>query len=365
MTREHTEHGSSDRSNVAESQRRPDRRRAAPMLLQIQRLAGNRAAQELVEQRGPAIQRLLSSPRFTNDPVLVSVEAGTRTLQEGDSGPPVRKVQHAIHDSGIRFAGHGTDGEYGQETTRRVGRFQSRQGVAGDTTGEVGAGTMQALDAMFPQVGRPATAGDPYSFSEMLAVLCPWNEALVRDIQGNIRVTMVDTLEWADERFDGSSWVADPTPGDAETAGTQITIATDGRTNEDVARALYHEYQHARSPYAYRTRSWEAEEERAFEMETFWAIDRGLTPDPTLTTTDPNTGELDIDPSGVQNTVQSYPGIGGPAPGEVIGKVGATRVRVRLPDGRVTVRAAVNDDTVPGPRVTTNPRRIPQADWTC
>jgi peptidoglycan hydrolase-like protein with peptidoglycan-binding domain len=338
-------------------------------VLPLQRSTGGtavqRAVQRLLGQPDSVIQRALSSPRFKDDPTLVDVEAGTRTLSPGDSGPPVRKIQHGIHDAGIRFAGHGTDGEYGDETTRRVRRFQSRERVTGDPTGEVGSGTMQALDALFPQVGRPATAGDPYSFAAMLQVLCPWNEAMVQDIRRHVRVTTVDTLEWADERFDGASWVADPTPGDAEAAGNRVTVATAGRTNEEVARTIYHEYQHVRSPFAYRTKSWAAEEQRAFEMETFWSIDRGLTADPSLTTTDPNTGEVAIDPTGVQDTVASYPGIGGPRPGEVLAKVGADRVRVRLPDGRVTVRRAVDGDTVPGRRVITNPQRIPQADWTC
>jgi peptidoglycan hydrolase-like protein with peptidoglycan-binding domain len=343
-----------DRRSRRETSHARPQRGIEPPLLRLQRLAGNQA-----------VQRALSSPRFRDDATLIDVDAGNRTLTEGDSGPPVRKVQHAIHDAGIRFTGHGTDGQYGDETTRRVRRFQSRERVPGDPTGEVGSGTIQALDALFPQIGRPATAGDPYSFAQMLQILCPWNEAMVQDIQRHVRVTTVDTLEWADERFDGSSWVADPTPGDAETAGTRVTVAIGGRTNEEVARAVYHEYQHVRSPYAYRTKSWEAEEQRAFEMETFWAIDRGLTPDPSLTTTDPNTGEVEIDPTGVQDTVTSYPGIGGPGPGEVVAKVGTDRVSVRLPDGRITVRAAVDGDTVPGPRVITDPQRIPQADWTC
>jgi hypothetical protein len=153
--------------------------------------------------------------------------------------------------------------------------------------------------------------------------------------------------------------------GAGETAGTNITIATDD-TNENVAKALYHEYQHARAPYAYRTRGWEEEETRAFEMETYWAIDRGITPDPGLTTTDPTTGEVSIDPAGVDATVAGYPGLGGPAPGEVIARVGASRVRVRMPDGRVTVRVAVLGDTVPGPRTITPPRTVVSArDWAC
>lgn len=174
---------------------------------------------------------------------------------------------------------------------------------------------------------------------------------------------MVGGLHWADERFDGSSWVADPMNGAGETAVTSIIIATND-TNEAVAKTLYHEYQHARAPFAYRSRGWGDEEQRVFELKTYWAIARGMTPDPGLTTTDPSTGAVEIDPAGVSSTVGSYPGVGGPSPGEVIARVGANQVRVRLPSGQVTTRAAQTGDTVPGPRVITPPRHVvPPADW--
>jgi hypothetical protein len=73
-------------------------------------------------------------------------------------------------------------------------------------------------------------------------------------------------------------------------------------------------------------------------METYWAIDRGITPDPTLTTTNPVTGEVEVDTTGIESTVESYPGLDSANPGEVIGKVGTNKVRVRMPDGRITVR---------------------------
>ncbi len=333
-------------------------------LLTLQKLAGNRATSTVVEGDGAVIQRALSSPRFDNDPVLADVDAGTRVLEEGDSGEHVRKVQHAIHDYGIRFALYGSDGKYGTETARRVRQFQSQERVAGGPDGDVGTDTIHALDVLFPAVALPTTAGDPYTFTDTLQILCQWNEAMVKDLR-NLHVTMVDTLEWPDERFDGSGWVANPMQGAGETAGTRITIATDGNTNEDVAKTLYHEYQHARAPFAYRSKSWADEEQRVFEMETFWAIDRGLTPDPGLTTTDPNTGEVEIDPGGVKKTVESYPGLDAAQPGEVFQKVRASDVRVRLPDGRVIVRPAVSGDTIPRPRQVTNPRRILPADWRC
>ncbi|AEE44574.1 peptidoglycan-binding domain-containing protein [Cellulomonas fimi] len=348
----------------------PAERRASPpaALLALQATAGNRAVAGLLgAARSPradavALQRALTSPRFASDTVLQDVEAGRATLARGATGDPVRKVQHAVHDAGVLFRTFGVDGIFEAETARRVRQYQQRESVGGDTAGAVGAHTIRSLDARFPAMALPSTAGDPYTFAGMKAVLAQWNSAMLADLQ-NLRVEMVAGLSWADEQFDGTGWVPHPMPGAGETAGTSITIAT-GDTNENVAKSLYHEYQHARQPRAYQTRSWEAEETRVFEMETYWAIDRGLAADPGLTTTDPTTGAVSIDPSGVGATVGSYPGVGGPAVGEVIAKVGATRVRVRMPNGSITVRNAVAGDTVPGPRTITPPRHVvAAAEW--
>lgn len=315
---------------------------------------------------GPQVQLAedLTSPRFASDSTLQDINDGSGTLKEGDEGASVRKVQHAIHDAGVLFLGHGTDGKFGPETTRRVSRFQRRNGISSDPTGEVGAATIGKLDELFPAMALPSTAGDPYTFDGMKAILCQWNSAMIQDLQ-NLRVIMVASLEWADEEFDGTGWVEKPMSGAGETEGHTIRIATDD-TNENVAKTLYHEYQHARSPYAYRTRDWADEESRVYEMETYWAIARGLTPDPGLTTTDPDTGEVEVDESGVTAQVESYPGLDAANPGEVEAKVGTNRVRVRMPDGSVRVRNAVAGDSVPGPRRTTSPRhRVRDAEWCC
>jgi peptidoglycan hydrolase-like protein with peptidoglycan-binding domain len=310
------------------------------------------------------IQRTLSSPRFAGDTTLEAVQAGSRTLKKGDDNDSVRKIQHGIHDAGILFLGHGMDGKFGDETEQRVSRFQRRNRIAGDPSGEVGTGTVEKLDQLFPATALPASSSDPYTFAGMLELLCQWNSAMINDLK-NLRVEMVADLSWADEEFDGTNWVPKPMPGAGETSGLSIIISTKG-TNEDVARSLYHEYQHARQPVAYRTKDWGDEESRVYTLETYWAIDRGLTADPSLTTTDPTTGQVEIDPGGVSSTVESYPGLDAANPGEVIGKVGANRVRVRMPNGRVTVRNAIAGDSVPGPRQITAPRhRVRDREWQC
>ena len=306
----------------------------------------------------------LSSPRFAGDATLEKIFDGSGTLKEGDESDAVRKVQHAIHDAGVLFMGHGTDGKFGSETTKRVKKFQFRKGVKGDPSGEVGAMTLDALDQLFPKMALPTTAGDAYTFSGMKEVLCQWKSAMIQDLK-NLKVTMVGDLEWADKKFNGTDWEDDPMPGGGETTGHSILVATD-TTNEGAAQSLYHEYQHAREPWAYRTKSWAEEESRVYSMETMWAIARGMTTDPDLTKTDTKTGKVEVDPAGVKSQVESYPGLDSANPGEVIKKLSGGKVKVRMDDGKVITRPAVKGDTVPGKTVTKPPKhRVKDKEWCC
>ena len=306
----------------------------------------------------------LQSPRFARDTTLQNIYDGVGTLKRGDENESVRRIQHAIHDSGLLFLGHGVDGKFGRETRNRVIRFQRRHRITTDPRGEVGAATVERLDQLFVATALPAGATGAYSFPCMLRLLCQWNSAMIRDLR-RLYVWMVADLEWADERFDGTSWRPNPTPGSGETVGHTIFVATDD-TCENVARTLYHEYQHARSPVVYRRGGWGDEENYAYRVETDWAIARGITPDPSLTTTNPVTGQTEVDPSGISSTVESYPGLSTASPGEVIGKLPGNRVRVRLNNGRIQVRNARAGDTVPGRRVTRTPRRrVRPREWRC
>jgi peptidoglycan hydrolase-like protein with peptidoglycan-binding domain len=318
----------------------------------------------------PGIQRRigdghdLSSPRFSRDTKLQDIYDGTGTLKRGDDNESVRKIQHGIHDSGLLFLGHGVDGKFGRETRNRVIRFQRRHRITTDPRGEVGAATIQKLDQLYPAMALPTGATSAYTFPCMLQLLCQWNSAMIRDLR-RLYVWMVADLEWADERFDGSSWRPNPMSGSGETVGHTLFIATDD-TCENVARTLYHEYQHARSPVVYRRGGWGDEEKYTYRVETDWAIARGITPDPGLTTTNPATGQTVVNTSGISSTVASYPGLGTASPGEVIAKLSGNRVRVRLPTGRIDIRLAVAGDTVSGRRVTKSPRRrIRAREWRC
>jgi peptidoglycan hydrolase-like protein with peptidoglycan-binding domain len=306
----------------------------------------------------------LGSPRFAGDATLEKIFDGNGTLKEGDESDAVRKVQHAIQDAGILFMGHGTDGKFGTETTKRVRKFQFRKGVKGDPSGEVGVMTLDKLDQLFPKMALPSAAGDAYTFSGMKEILCQWNSAMIQDLK-NLKVTMVGDLEWADKKFNGTDWEDDPMAGGGETTGHSILVATD-TTNEGAAQSLYHEYQHAREPWAYRTKSWAEEESRVYSMETIWAIARGMATDPSLTKTDPKTGKVEVDPAGVKSQVESYPGLSSATPGEVIKKLKGGKVKVRLDDGKVITRPAVNGDKVPGKTVTKPPKhRVKDKEWCC
>jgi hypothetical protein len=337
---------------------------------QINLLQKNRHLQRLlagadVQRSDLVIQRRnLSSPRFAGNATLEAIYNGTGTLKNGDESVAVRKVQHGIHDAGILYRSYGVDGIFGDETERCVRRFQRDNRISGDPSGEVGSATMEKLDQLFPAMALPSNAGDAYSFAGMLAVLCQWNSAMIRDLR-NLHVHMVGDLEWADEAWDGTQWAAHPMPGGGETSGSHIYIATD-TTNEGAAQSLYHEYQHARSPYSYRNASWAEEEERVYTLETQWEIDRGMTLDPSLTSVNPTTGETEVNPGGVTAQVETYPGLAATQPGEVIGKVGRNQVRVQLDDGRRIVRNAVVGDSVPGPRVTRPPiHDVRPREWQC
>ena len=302
----------------------------------------------------------LTSPRFKNFDKLQRVYDGKEIIAQGEKGVHVGKIQHAIHDAGFRFGGKGIDEDFGGETKRKVKDFQKANSIKSDPSGKVGAETIGKLDKIFPVIKPPSGASKAYNFSCMLEILCGWNKAMIKDLK-NATVIMVEELYWADEKFNGSSWDPDKTNGAGETDGSTLRIATND-TCETVAMTLYHEYQHFRSPGGM---GWAKEEQYAFRLETNWAIDRGLKVDPSLVKKN-SSGQTVVNNSGVNKTVNSYPGISTSSTEEIQGKVGRNRVRVKdTSTGRSFTRAAKKGDTVEGPRRVKNPKTVPTADWKC
>jgi peptidoglycan hydrolase-like protein with peptidoglycan-binding domain len=93
----------------------------------------------------------LTSPRFQNETELKKVEAGQSLLKHGAKGRHVHLVQMALIDLGFalplstKSASFSPDGDYGNETTEAVRKFQKSTQVLA-TDGVVGPKTLREID---------------------------------------------------------------------------------------------------------------------------------------------------------------------------------------------------------------------------
>jgi hypothetical protein len=90
----------------------------------------------------------LRTPALAADPTLAQVAAGRTELASGARGPSVKLVQEALVKAGFQLPRFGADGDFGNETTTALRRFQQQSNLP--STGRLDAKTIAALDVAGP-----------------------------------------------------------------------------------------------------------------------------------------------------------------------------------------------------------------------
>lgn len=319
----------------------------------------------------PDVQRTLgdghdlTSPRFSRLMDLEAAYDDEALIKSGSSGRGVQAVQQALYDMGYALPAHGADGEFGGETKAALEAFQTDQHL--DDDGIVGPLTMAALDARFGTPTLPAAAAlsADWTIPCVCSVLCPWSPHTVSVLGTRITLKSFDTISWADEKWDGAAWAADPFPGGGYNTGTEIGVLNSDC--ESMAETLYHEVLHAEQPTSHGTTL--ERESYAYRIGEEFSIAMGLGGAPGLRSTDAQGREF-ADPAKVEAFVASaYPSVpagGGGSGEEIIGKAATHgHVRVQRADGSVYTRPAAVGEKVPGPITLANERTHDPGDWTC
>ena len=318
----------------------------------------------------PVIQRTigdghdLTAPRFSH---LVDLEAaydGETVIDTSSSGRGVQAIQQALYDFGFSLPKSGADGFFGPETKAAVMAFQAAHPPLAQD-GRVGPATMTQLDATVgvPALPPAATLSAAWTPACVNSVLCGFSPHTVDVLHNRITLKSFDSISWADEKWDGASWVPAPFIGSGFNTGTEIGILND--TCEEVAQTLYHEVLHAEQPTTQTTTR--AKESYAYRIGEEMSIALGLSGDPTLRSTDAQ-GRQFADPAKVGSMVSAeYPSVPAAAPAdEIIGKgAGAGTVQVQRPDGSINTRPAAVGEKVDGPIHLVNEVTHPSAVWTC
>lgn len=383
-------HASEQRSTPAgTSVRRPrggeGQRRSSPsaqLVLRLQRTAGNAAVgQVLTTRRHPALQRQpasggrqlqrtigdghdLTSPRFSLIEDLEAAYDGERSIKFNDRGRGVQAIQQALYDLGFLLPVHGADGHFGAETRAAVKAFQRANPPLVDD-GKVGKNTMTALNARFGALTLPSAADRSATWTPacVRSILCPWSPRTIDVLRTRILLKSFDRISWADESWNGASWVPAPFPGGGYNTGTEIGVLNS--SCEEMAETLYHEVLHAEQPTSQRTTL--ETESYAYRIGEEFSIAAGLHGRAGLRTTDAR-GRQFADRAKVGAFVAAkYPSVpSGGGGDEIIGKAATPgHVRVQRPNGTIYTRPATVGERVPGPMTTTNEHRHPASAWTC
>ncbi len=306
----------------------------------------------------------LSSPRFSR---LLDLEAAfdnESLVKKGDSGRAVQAIQMALYDIGIPLPVYGADGDFGNETKAAVVEFQRRNPPL-KKDGKVGPDTMTALDTRFgtPTLPAAATLSATWTPACVQDVLCPWSPHTIDVLRTKITLKSFDSISWADEEWDGSSWIAAPFPGGGYNTGTEIGVLNS--SCESMSETLYHEVLHAEQPSSHNTTI--KRESYAYRIGEEFSIAMGLGGRSSLRSTDAQGREF-ADPSKVDAFVAStYPSVpSGGGGDEIIGKAATPgHVTVQRPNGSTYTRPAAVGEKVPGPINLVNEVVHSTAGWTC
>lgn len=114
----------------------------------------------------------LRSQRFAGDEVLEACYDNERSLQRGDSGSAVEKVQRALIFLGFPVPEVGANGIFGGETELAVRSYQEARGLKVD--GVVGSITIGSLDSEF-FTGVPEPSVSPVPEPQVSKVPTPLN----------------------------------------------------------------------------------------------------------------------------------------------------------------------------------------------
>jgi hypothetical protein len=307
----------------------------------------------------------LTSPRFSRMLDLEAAFDDETVIKEGSpASRGVQAIQQALYDLGFTLPTSGADGNFGSETAAAVTAFQSANPPLA-VDGEVGQNTMTALNARFgpPVLPTPAARSAAWTPACVRSVICQWSPHTIEVLRTRITLKSFDSISWADEQWDGASWVPAPFPGGGYNTGTEIGVLNS--SCEEMSETLYHEVLHAEQPTRQRTTL--ERESYAYRIGEEFSIAMGLGGRPSLRSTDAQ-GRQFADPAKVGAFVATeYPSV--PAGGggdEIIAKAAAVgQVVVQRPNGTTYTRAASVGEKVPGPRSTTNEVLHPRAAWTC
>jgi hypothetical protein len=344
----------------------------AHVLQQVGDRTVRRQSRELSTVGQPLIQRTLgdghdlTSPRFSRLLDLEAAYDNETVIKKGSSGRGVQAIQQALYDLGYPLPAYGADGKFGTETEDAVMAFQRAQVPPLVDDGKVGHRTMAALDARFsgaPALPGPAVRSAPWTEACVRSILCPWSPHTIDVLRSRITLKSFDSISWADEEWNGASWVPAPFPGGGYNTGTEIGVLN--TSCEAMSETLYHEVLHAEQPATHSTTL--EKESYAYRIGEEFSIAMGLGGRPSLRTTDPQGREF-ADPAKVGAFVSSaYPSIPAGGGGEqIIGKAAAHgHVRVRRPDGSIYTRPAAVGEKVPGPMTVIKEVAHPTAGWTC